>query len=104
MLLHADSENSDPTGWIQADLSLRWGHRSFFWYCCLVAQIMLVSDLFLFLLKNLLNWSKEPHAKMSLITRKPVFGDPDQVRLKLNYMDELQSWNFGQSKYRYYTI
>ena len=34
-LLHADSEDSDQTGRIdaQADLSLCWAHRSFCWFC-----------------------------------------------------------------------
>ena len=38
-LLHADSEDSDQTGWIaQADLSLRWLHMPFRWFCHEVAQ------------------------------------------------------------------
>ena len=31
--LHADSENSDQTGDAQADLSLRWAHMPFCWFC-----------------------------------------------------------------------
>ena len=38
MFLHADSEDSDQTGrsdWAdtQADLSIRWAHMSFCWFC-----------------------------------------------------------------------
>ena len=40
MLLPADSEDSDQTGAdTQADLSLRWAHRSLFWFCDDVADL-----------------------------------------------------------------
>ena len=38
--LHADREDSDETGCI--DLSLRWGHMSFCWFCHVVAQIFVL--------------------------------------------------------------
>ena len=42
MLLHADSEDSDQTGGdAQADLSLRWAHMPFCWFCHEVAQFSL---------------------------------------------------------------
>ena len=31
MLLHADSEDSDPHA--QSDESLPWAHKSFYWFC-----------------------------------------------------------------------
>ena len=37
--LHADSEDADQTGRIQADLSLRWAHMPFCWFCHEAAQI-----------------------------------------------------------------
>ena len=39
MFLHADSE--DCTDWAdaQADLCLRWAHRSFYWFCRAAAQM-----------------------------------------------------------------
>ena len=36
MLLHADSEDSNQP-W---DLSLRWAHKSFYWFCYAAAHIM----------------------------------------------------------------
>ena len=53
--LQADSEDSDQTGWMpwliwvfadwvdaQADLSLRWAHRSFCWFCHEAAHICMI--------------------------------------------------------------
>ena len=42
--LHADSTDADQTGWMddQGDLSLRWVHRSFCWFCHEVAHIILI--------------------------------------------------------------
>ena len=47
MLLHADSEDSDQIGRMpspilsaQADLSLRWAHRLFCWFCHAHAQML----------------------------------------------------------------
>ena len=37
---HADSEDSDQTG--QADLSLRWAHIPFCWFCHEAAHILLL--------------------------------------------------------------
>ena len=39
--LHADNEDSDQTERMdaQADLSLRWAHMSFRWFCHEAAQI-----------------------------------------------------------------
>ena len=44
MFLHADSEDSDQTGQMdaQADRSLRCVHMSFCWFCGVAAQIMLI--------------------------------------------------------------
>ena len=41
MFLHADSEDSDQTGQIdaQADLSLRWAHMPYCWFCRDAAHI-----------------------------------------------------------------
>ena len=38
MFLHADSEDSDQTG--QADLSVRWAHKSFCLFCHEAAQML----------------------------------------------------------------
>ena len=37
--LHADSEDSDHSANAQADLSLRWAHMIFCWFCHEVAQM-----------------------------------------------------------------
>ena len=45
MFLHADSEDSNQDLFYrlladaQADLSFRWAHMSFCWFCCAVAHI-----------------------------------------------------------------
>ena len=40
MFLHADSEDSDPTGRMPSpDLSLRWVQRSFCWFCHSAAHL-----------------------------------------------------------------
>ena len=64
--LHADSEDSAQTGWNpQSDLSLRWAHMLFCWFCREVAYfISLVTDFGLdldpraFLFRNM--WIMEP--------------------------------------------
>ena len=38
-VLHADSEDSDQPG-AQADLSLRWAHMPFYWFCHEVAHLL----------------------------------------------------------------
>ena len=40
MFLHADSEDCSDWAEAQADLSLRWAHRSFCWLFCAAAQIL----------------------------------------------------------------
>ena len=47
--LQADSEDSDQTGRMpsaQADLSFRWAHMSFCWFCHVMAH-MIISSTFL---------------------------------------------------------
>ena len=44
MFLHADSEDSDQTGRMPTDLSLRWAQRSFCWFCHEVAQMLHRTD------------------------------------------------------------
>ena len=39
VFLHADSELWSDWVNAQADLNLRWAHRSFYWFCCAVAQM-----------------------------------------------------------------
>ena len=54
---------------VQADLSLRWTHMPICWFCHETAQIF--------------NYcTGTHHSDMSHVTRKPVFGVCDQVRLK----------------------
>ena len=73
MLLHVDSE--DWSDWVdaQANLSLHWAHRSFCWFCHALAHVGLDDS-----------WNLKVYVyKMSrIITRKPVFGVYDQLRLK----------------------
>ena len=40
--LHVDSEDRSDWADAKADLSLRWAHRSFCWFCHEVAQILAV--------------------------------------------------------------
>ena len=37
------AHSGDRSNWVdaQADLSLRWAHRSFCWFCCAAAQIII---------------------------------------------------------------
>ena len=56
---------------VQADLSLRWAHMPFCWFCHEMAQIF-----------NGNYCTGTHHSDMSHVTRKPVFGVFNQVRLK----------------------
>ena len=39
MFLHADSEDSDQTGWMPRLMNLCWVHRSFCWFCHAAAHL-----------------------------------------------------------------
>ena len=67
----------------QADLSLRWV-QSFCWFCNEAAHIYLHPWIFasLEITHKMIKHVANKDFDMSLITRKPVFGVCDQVRLK----------------------
>ena len=61
-----DSEDSDKTGWMlmQADLSIRWAHMQFCWFCHKAAHLAMMGSL----RQNfILGWDKQAETKKSLI-------------------------------------
>ena len=82
----------------QAHLSLRWAHSHFVGF--VLSGLISRDNIFSAKLLSYVIWASSRHKKTCL--RGFRLGET-QTSL-LSYRDKLESWNFGFSKYTYYTI
>ena len=97
--LHADSKDSDQTGQMPRLIWVSAGAHSFCWFCHVVAHFMVSS--FTTLLLGAGGGILEPRHEKTCLQG----FQPGKTRTCLHsYRDQLESWNFGFHKYRYYAI